>query len=336
MKFKFFFLIFIITSCRIDSDVVSYDKFSTEMALSLTQIEIADSVHMRYPFKIAKSDSFFFILDLHAPEYFVHCYSFPNFEYVHSFFKRGQGPNEYIQIENIQCINDSLLIFDRNSAYYAAIQDLLKTNFVPQKINFSGDFGFLINGIKIGNNFYFPAFNTLQSGRLLAFDNNGDFNSSFGKLRLKSRKVDAATYQGWVSWLAGNEDILVTATQLGEVIDIYSLKNTQEQFTIKGKGGFPVFQKHNGYGIPTGIMGFECVSVTKDYIIAVYNGVKLQSRDPDKEGGQYIYIYDYSGTPIKKIILDQLISYAYVDEKDNVIYALTVNSNQPLFMAKLP
>ena len=106
MKYKpflcFIIVASILVSCGYKNEVISYKKFLSEMPLSLTQIELDETVFMRYPFKIVKSDSLIFILDLHPLEHFVQCYSYPDFKHRFSLFKRGEGPEEHIQIDNIQ------------------------------------------------------------------------------------------------------------------------------------------------------------------------------------------------------------------------------------------
>jgi hypothetical protein len=338
---------YIIVGCNnngMHNRVTTYSSFPEVKELSPVQITLPeDTVFMRYPYRIAKTDSLFFIFDLHPLEYYMHCFSCPEFEYVGAFFKRGQGPDEYVSADNIQCVNDTLY-FDssRNIMSVVAVKSLQAGNPVIKKIKFPDEFGFLNRGVKIGKHFYFPIYlynNAMEKSRILKFDNNGNFLSSFGKINA-SDTVDAPAYQGWNPFISGNERILAAATQLGEVIDIFSFENDAVvQHTVKGPGGEPVFQRSGNFAIPNGIMGFEDIVATNGRIYAVYCGQTMKEYyaqgNEAKKGGKFIYIYDYSGRPLKKIILDRWITGLYIDTNTSIVYMLDANSDQPLFTLPL-
>ena len=297
-KYNLFILIFIfiVTGCNNkNSSVVKYNNFPIEETLKLTQITLSDTILLNYPWRIAKTDSLIFILDIHPYEYFVQCYSYPDFEYQCSLLKHGQGPGEYTSIDGIQCINDSLFFSSGLQAHFIDIKNINSNNVHVCNIKFDTDnFGFLTHGVKIKNKFYFLHFTGQVSiERLIEFDNNGNFITSFGEIRMdEKQEIDAAIYQGWISHLAGNEEILATATEYGEVIDIYFLNEPRHQLTVKGKGGDPSFIKHNGYGIPdpNGIVGFEDIIVADAHIFALYNGEK-GAKEISAGRGEDIFMY---------------------------------------------
>lgn len=130
--------------------------------------------------------------------------------------------------------------------------------------------------------------------------------------------------------------MLVAVTQLGEVLEIYHLKDSTHLVCI-GPHGEPEFQVSEGYGIPTGIMGFGDVQVTDNAIYAVFQGKAFKDiienarqgkRLPD--GGQFIYVFTLQGEPLRKYVLDHYIHGIYVDEQRGVIVATDVNSDEPI------
>jgi hypothetical protein len=277
-----------------------------------------------------------FIHDLHADEFYIHCFTYPDFRYYNSFCKRGKGPNEFIRIGSIHLYNDTLFIDETgNKIFSIDIHNISTTKNDFNKIELPGDYGVLGRGIKVRDKFVFPSYNTPNDGRLLVFDSEGKYLHALGKIRPDDgRKINSATSQAWMPFLAGNENIIVAATQWGEVLDIFDADGNQR--TVKGKDGDPVYEEHESYGIPTGIRGFDDVTVTKEYIFAIYDGDKIKESDPYIVGGKYIYVFDYQGNPVEKITLDRRIGTIYVDEKNKLIYALDVNSDSPLFVAQLP
>ena len=347
MKFyKIFLLICICILCECNDNnhsIIRYDKFPLEKNMNLVQINLSDTVFMRFPAKLAKSDSLFFILDVsRVTEYFVHCYSYPDFKYIQSLFKVGQGPEEYISLSSIQCINDTLFAYGiANSIYSIDLKNINWEKPSVKKTILTDDFGSLVRGIKIGNKFYFSTFyfstfNQSNKEKILAFDEKGIFISSFGEIRLDAnREIEVTTYQAWIPFINGNEELLVTATQFGEVLDIFHLKKENMQQTLKGKSSDPVFQAINGYADNQGIMGFQDVFVTNGKIYALFDGIKMKERNQKQQGCKIIYIFDYNGNPVMKVFLDRLVQSFYVDEEEQKIYFLDVNSDNPLFYANL-
>lgn len=108
-----------------------------------------------------------------------------------------------------------------------------------------------------------------------------------------------ALAQAWRSFIDYNprNGVLVAATQLGEVLEIYNLKDST-YIACVGPNGEPEFQIAQGYGIPTGIMGFSDIQVTDSAIYVVFQGRKFKDIQQKAQqginlpdGGQYIYVF---------------------------------------------
>ena len=147
-----------------------------------------------------------------------------------------------------------------------------------------------------------------------------------------------ALAQAWRSFIDYNprKGVLVAATQLGEVLEIYNLKDSTHVVCI-GPHGEPEFQVAEGYGIPTGIMGFGDVQVTDNAIYAVFQGksfkdimesAKQGNKLPD--GGQSIYVFSLRGEPLRKYVLDHYVHGIFVDEQRGAIIAMDVNMDEPI------
>ena len=70
-----------------------YEDFPDEKALNAQVIHL-DTALFRYPFRVAVKDGIAIIMDLHNVDYFFHAFSYPEWEYMTSFGKRGEGPEE--------------------------------------------------------------------------------------------------------------------------------------------------------------------------------------------------------------------------------------------------
>ena len=146
-----------------------------------------------------------------------------------------------------------------------------------------------------------------------------------------------ALAQAWRSFIDYNprNGILAAVTQLGEVLEIYNLKDSTHVVRV-GLHGEPKFQVAEGYGVPIGIMGFSDVQVTDTAIYAVFQGDTFEeiSRKMQKgdmtDGGRYIYVFSLSGEPIRKYVLDHNVYGISVDELNGEIVATDVNSDEPV------
>ena len=144
-----------------------------------------------------------------------------------------------------------------------------------------------------------------------------------------------ALAQAWRSFLDYNPNngILAAVTQLGEVVEVYNLKDSTHIIRI-GEHGEPEFKVSDGYGMPTGIMGFSDVQVTDSAIYTVFHGTSFKEiarqsgRLPD--GGKYIYVFSLKGEPLCKYVLDHYIYGIWVDEATKTIIATDVNNDEPI------
>ena len=147
-----------------------------------------------------------------------------------------------------------------------------------------------------------------------------------------------ALAQAWRSFIDYNprNGVLAAVTQLGEVLEIYNLKDSTHIVRI-GPNGEPEFQISQGYGIPTGIMGFSDIQVTDSAIYVVFQGrafkdimqkAKQGINLPD--GGQNIYVFSLEGKPLRKYVLDHYIHGISVDEQKGIIIATDVNKDEPI------
>ena len=149
------------------------------------------------------------------------------------------------------------------------------------------------------------------------------------------RKARPALAQAWRSFIDYNshKGVLAMVTQLGEVLEVYNLKDSTEVIRI-GENGEPKFKIFEGYGIPSGIMGFSDVQVTDNAIYAVFHGttfkeiVKHNGHLPD--GGKYIYVFSLKGEPLYKYVLDHYVYGFWVDEATKTIIATDINNDQPI------
>ena len=330
----FHFVIFFCGSCNdIQPDK---DLFKGKDKKLFSTCFVADSAFMRYPFRVKKMDSDIIISDLHGSEFYCHRFSYPQLQLKQSFAARGNGPLEYLDVENIRFNSrGKVFVLDANKSMITGI-DINNTEQVHQiilekKLMRTLDFDLMNDSLLIvpdysGNN------------RLCIINNQGIIVDRLFKIPTKAKTKSSnntVVSQAWRSFLDYNPQngILAMVTQLGHVVEIYNMNSKSIVKIVYGSSGEPVFIDKGAYAVPNGIMGYSDVQVGQNKIYALFWGrtfKDIRTKPDITEGGNMLEVYDLQGNPLYRYILDKYVTGFCVDEKDNTMLALDINSNKPL------
>ena len=287
-------------------NVFPYSEFPQEKELKGEVIEL-DTALFRCPFRIRVEGDKAIVMDLHGIDYYAHLFKYPGFQYLSSFGRLGFSSS------GDSLLRDEAVILD---------EDILR----PLDFAIYNDTTFIIPDYS-GEN------------RLCWLNDDGELVKKIGAIpsinNQALRKARPALAQAWRSFIDYNSHngVLAMVTQLGEVLEVYNLKDSTEVIRI-GENGEPKFKIFEGYGIPSGIMGFSDVQVTDNAIYAVFHGttfkeiVKHNGHLPD--GGKYIYVFSLKGEPLYKYVLDHYVYGFWVDEATKTIIATDINNDQPI------
>ena len=282
------------------------------------------------------------VMDLHGTDYFCHAFSYPDFHYISSFGKRGESPDEQVSVENIRWYGESLWTLDANKSELTRFGCGLSGDslFRQEAVNLDKDILRALDFVMVDDStFIIPDYS--GNSRLCRVNGQGRLLHKMGTI--PSSNEDAlkharpALAQAWRSFIDYNphNGVLAAVTQLGEVLEVYNLKDSTHVVRI-GPHGEPKFKLSEGYGIPTGIMGFSDVQVADSAIYAVFHGRSFKeiARNAQKgiqvDGGQYIYVFNLKGEPLCKYVLDHFIYGIFVNEQKGTILATDVNKDEPI------
>ena len=307
-----------------------------------------DSVFFRYPYRLEAYGDRVVIEDLHGPDYFYHLFTFPDFRYLHSFGQRGEGP------EVMQTVDD----FRWNGQTLWAL-DNAKSELVRWELNDSRDKMIRTERIKLDkatfralsvvpfqdSTFLIP--NYSGDSRFCQVDRNGKLVKKWGEIPT-GRQSDLQKYPyafgyGWISFIdySPKTGTLAAATQFGEVLEVWNVKKNTHK-VIKGKLGEPEFEILPEYAIPSGAIGHNDIRVTDRAIYVIYRGISMkeemlayQKGTPLPTGGRSIRVFSLDGKPLKQYKLDHSVSGIWVDEEAGKMWALDVNSDEPLVEYRL-
>jgi hypothetical protein len=302
---------------------------------------MTDSVFMRYPFRIKKTGSDLIISDLHGSEFYCYRFNYPQLKLKQSFAARGHGPNEFLDVENIRFNNKGdIVALDANRSMITAfdvskMENTMQIN-LDRKLIRTLDFDLINDSLIIVPDY-------TGDNRLCLINNQGLIVDRLFKIPVKAKTKSSSNTvvsQAWRSFLDYNPEngILAMVTQLGHVVGIYNMNSKSIVKIVYGSYGEPEYIDKGAYAVPNGIMGYSDVQVGKNKIYALFWGrtfKDIRANPNMKEGGNMLEVYDLQGNPLCRYILDKYITGFCVDEKDNTMLALDINSNKPLIKYKL-
>jgi len=339
---QYVFIIYILNQSCVTAPSTGF-QFEKNIKLTAYLLQFTDSTSFRYPFRIRQNDSSLFVLDLHGRDFYCSHLSYPNLALKESFATKGNGPNDFLSVENIRLNNSEILyMLDANkesiSIYNYRADSIQKRIKLPKELIRSLDFSLI-------NDSLFAITDYTGKCRIHIMDSNGNIRQQLFHIPAKNRKnntiSDVVLAQAWRSFMDYNphNGILALVTQLGQVIEIYDLKNNETVNILYGKFGEPQFSNQGGYAIPKGIMGYSDIRVGNDAIYTIFWGTSFKDiqKDPFNtvEGGNIIQVFSLEGKPLKQYILDRHITGFSVNEIDKKLIGLDVNNEQQIIEYQL-
>ena len=326
------------------STKIEYDEIIFPATEELQgQVIPLDTALFRYPYRLRMNKDRVVIEDLHGLDHFFHLFTYPDFRYLSSFGQRGQGPEEMITVDDCRWLGNSFWGLDNVKSELvrwdldeSRTKMLRKERVKLDKATFRAfDFVFYEN-----NSILIPNFS--GDTRFCQVDRNGKLIKKWGEIPTENQKslkeMPHAFGQGWSSFIdySPKSETLVAVTQLGEVVEIWNTrKNTH--LVLKGELGEPKFKISQDYAIPSGIKGYNDVQITERAIYTIFAGRsfkdvigKSQRGINVPEGGKTIRVFNLEGEPLKEYKLDHSVSGIWVDEEIGKMWALDVNSDEPL------
>ena len=285
-------------------------------------------------FRLIDSNLVIFNYERNA-QFFIYNYSLKNGNLSKGFIRKGKGPGEAIGAFNFGINNKSLWIHD------VTLKKILVTNiekiisnttspaFEEYPIN---DFYFKIDFIDSVSFFSVGAPNSSYKISKINLRSNSEAES-FGSFKVlpPSIPIDAVK-DAYLSLIYSKPsgDKIALPYIYTDVLEIYDIKS-HECIAVQGPERFDVDFTVGKNSRGTFFMentrktrkAFLKGAVTNKYIYILYSG---HSREDDWNVSKYIYVYDWDGNPIKKLVLDRFVPLICVTENDKVIYSYDQNT----------
>ncbi len=290
------------------------------------------SEHLKSPTHVYLLDDYLIIFE-NKSDKILHLFNLKNKKYQGAYIDKGQGPGEVAFPWSLSKEgNKEFILYDAQLRKILGYQiDSLINNdsfFLEQKFNQSGatnfvttfdDTYFFTDESNFNNSIYSIGINT-ESSQI-----NG-----YGKppVLVSASDSDAIKATAASTFMAAKNGTFVLAYRLSPRIEIFNYKNNEWKtiispenfeidYTVASEEGETFFAVNKNTRL-----AYLDVVLTDKYIYALYGKNKLLESMYGK--GRTIYVYDYDGNPIKKLVLDKDIVFFDV-KNDESIYALSVD-----------
>ena len=318
----------------LNSDPITFSNFPKTDTLIFTDLyDYKEGV----PRKICEIDSNLIIFNYEKnSKFFIYNYSLINSTLSNGYLRKGKGPNEAIGAFSFGIINKTLWVND------VTLRKMLTANVNKilsyQNLSFNEyPINKFYHKIAFMDTLKFWAVGDLTSdSKINEIDlSTGQEIGSFGKFARIPEKISIdACKDAYLSdiFYRPSGGKLVLSYLHTDVIEIYDEKN-HSCIAVQGPENFDV-----DFTVGEGRRGnhfmestkktktaFLGGSVTDNYIYLVYSGHFY--RDTNSNLGKYIFVYDWTGKPIKKLVpSNRMISMITVSQDNKTIYSYDRNT----------
>jgi hypothetical protein len=319
-----------------EDEAVVFAKFPGEAQLAFEKYLTVASAPVKDLYLLNDTTLFTFVSKPNEGEYFFNEYSLNSKTVTDRYIKSPAGPG-FTEVSFSGLYKKNTLWMHHFTAQYLFTSKIKNKNetvepavrsFSPNRFYYSIQ---LMDSLKIVATGSEHSENEIQETELAWSKETADY----GTLPAAPSGIPFTAWKDanqTIIFLKPSEEKIVACSRYTDQIKIYD-RQTHHRLVIKGPENFPpefatmkaTTDRFVMVRTPKTRIAFQSGAVTKKYIYLLYSGnLDEQRYVPDSKtrgAGKFIYVYDWSGNPIKKFNLDRFITGFTVSDDDSVIYA---------------
>ena len=327
-----------------NSNLTSWDRlFAQKPVIKLpVQSSNIQSDDIGMPIYFACIDSFLIVSEMFN-NHFITVYNTNSGQVVNRFASKGQGPNEFLGVGGLYVSNDHLLIHSTmpNRMVYVHKRDLLESDVSFIKISFKEgeDVAHYLRISPVSDGLFMGTAMSTNYDKKYQFalaDENGEFLSEFDQYPLNRDLKSVPNYDlayGFQGTIQPSPDGRY-ALYSGILHGVLKFFNFEADNPIKIKEYVFAYPKFTSRAIPNeqryavavsddAIAGAISVAVSDDLYYILF------SNQPRIYESNIIYVFDFHGEPVKKILLDEPVNNIVYSKKDNSLLAYQETTEDP-------
>lgn len=280
-----------------------------------------DTLMLGYVGSIQVHDTLLFLTDYSngQADNLLQMYSFPSLRPLCRFVAKGKGPGEALGVSGFVVDGDSVrvLVGMPTRMFVYALADLVRGERQPVRIipcpaelcEHANGFEKLDSGFMLVRFYGDPA-----SGRVVRIDSLGEVTGSYYPIPFRPEDVEQlAGYRPdmvtmlWQVEAAAEGETVVLGTKLGDVLEIYNLRDSTRNRVVRGPDGVPEVG-FEGETVVFGVKsGYRDLKIVGDRIYAMYLGERFDGAENETaEGrGSTLRVFDLDGKWQKTYRLDR-------------------------------
>lgn len=324
-----------LVSCTEKSDKTMIDLFKSK-SNEQTKISRIKTDSIRNPYIMNYHNGMLVFGDIFQPK-FISILNGNNGDFLGDFASRGVGPDEFVHLANISCINDEISLWDagKSTLTFTKIDrnNILSPTFQNIKIKEDTTLLSVFQVIPLQEDL-FVATGIIKNHRFALLDKNGNILKRFGDYPkdYKSNNTDIENGAIYQCLLASQNEkkVFAAACGIGESIMFYDINNKNKpnlireftfdhpQYDLTGNNEQPIIFSKDSKN------GFIDIKSSSNYCICLFSG-EVRTSENDY-GGNKILLFDWNGNPIKLIVLEQQYTNLAIDEENKRILLLGTSS----------
>jgi hypothetical protein len=307
-------------SCKKREDTLKIDESTirftdstfknTNYLKSKELVNITDSLFIASRIKVIKN---YLLVSEKKGNKSIHITKLPQDEYLGLYLNKGKGPGELLNVWQLSENTDkSLNILDylQNKIVSFNIDSLILKNKFKEEYFLAPSIR--SNAISIYNNKIYTLDRNNLKHRLYEADLTGKIIKGYGKLpekiddmhAIKTRSDDLS-----MAFMSNNENKFVFAYYFYPLIEIFDIKTNEWNSIIGPINTMPSRKekfKNDGF--------YGTIRTTENYIYVLYKA-------GDRVNGKIVYVFDYKGKCLKKLVLDKNV-FTFDVYNDRYIYGI--------------
>ena len=252
--------------------------------------------------------------------------------------KRGEGPEEALNISYISMSNDAIVSVECNKRQLIEIPfHLQKTVFSPLPPDY-GAYTSIVKGVE-----GFITLGCLKVGRYMYYKPSEEKTSFFGEYRVHNKYKELDNFTKSLIYISSKLAIKPDMTQFASinfnngVIDINRISNDSitnlkkldfhyQDISIERKWDNPHVSIRRG-----NMNGFYDIATSDKYIYTIYSGKSFEDAGLDIDNCEYLMIFDWEGNPAKCYKLNIPLYAICYNKQDNAIYGIHIGDEAKLY-----
>ena len=262
---------------------------------------------------------------------FLNIYSLKSGVLSNGYVGRGKGPGEALSPSTIGVNRTRLWLQDitLNTVFTTDIRSITNTNTLVSFKEYPHENHYYMIDFKDSLH-YFGVGSISSHFKIQEIDlTSGKVTKEFGKIEKLPENISLKLFKSIYQSLIFSKptgDKLVLPYRYLDAIEIFNTE-TGSGITILGPERYDVKYIPLPHGMSrTDETRFAFVNgaVTNEYIYLAYSG--RTKKDSNSYDGNFIYVYDWNGNPVKKLILNRSIQGMAVSKDNKTLYAFDVNT----------